>query len=173
MLDFYFIPCVFLLCPFTPSTEAKQERAVRVASTPLTALPLSTAVRYGRVPKRSRERAESLESTGSADGVDEVAVEVDPAVEQQQLLDMIAGVTAAHRAHCNYTEEATRDTVRRPAGQPLAQARPRVSVSLNSTRSTRPSALLSRETPRRPPRPHPTPTRPSACEARGRQPVSR
>ncbi|KAE8749116.1 Ecdysone induced 78 [Frankliniella occidentalis] len=31
---------------------------------------------------------------------------------------MIAGVTAAHRAHCNYTEEATRDTVRRPAGQP-------------------------------------------------------
>lgn len=85
-------------------------------------------MRYGRVPKRSRERAESLESTGSADGLSEAPVEVDPAVEQQQLLDMIAGVTAAHRAHCNYTEEATRDTVRRPAGQAIAQARARVST---------------------------------------------
>lgn len=88
----------------------------------------AAAVRYGRVPKRSRERAESLESTGSADGLSEAPVEVDPAVEQQQLLDMIAGVTAAHRAHCNYTEEATRDTVRRPAGQAIAQARARVST---------------------------------------------
>lgn len=82
------------------------------------------SVRYGRVPKRSRERGgggssglsdEGLSSLGSPGG--EAAEQCARDLESQQLAmyDIILTISQAHHAHCAYTEEKTRALVRRPA----------------------------------------------------------
>lgn len=69
------------------------------------------SVRYGRVPKRSRERNEENRVTQS---------EVDHSVrdmesKQLAMYDIILTISQAHHANCAYTEERTRGLVRKPA----------------------------------------------------------
>lgn len=72
---------------------------------------LIKAVRYGRVPKRSRERGEENRVTQSE------AVQSARDVENKQLAmyDIILTISQAHHANCAYTEEKTRGIVRKPA----------------------------------------------------------
>ena len=97
------------------------------------------AVRYGRVPKRSRERGGSTagddgstaladarspltfadpSTTDSSDscvgGATTASIGVGVETDSRQLLiyDTILTVTQAHHAHCAYTEEKTRAVVR-------------------------------------------------------------
>ncbi|XP_018324103.1 ecdysone-induced protein 78C isoform X2 [Agrilus planipennis] len=71
------------------------------------------SVRYGRVPKRSRERS-------SEDGNNRVsttdAADQSPDMETKHLAvyDVILTVSQAHHANCGYTEENTRNLVRKP-----------------------------------------------------------
>lgn len=109
----------------------------RIFLTPIPAvLPVAAAVRYGRVPKRSRERGgggssglsdEGLSSLGSPGG--EAAEQCARDLESQQLAmyDIILTISQAHHAHCAYTEEKTRALVRRPAIFVSALSLPRAS----------------------------------------------
>ncbi|XP_045126523.1 ecdysone-induced protein 78C-like isoform X3 [Portunus trituberculatus] len=73
---------------------------------------LSTAVRYGRVPKRSRER----DGDGRGDAGSGAAEGVSREVENKQLAiyDIILTISQAHHANCAFTEEKTRALVRKP-----------------------------------------------------------
>ncbi|CAN7998628.1 unnamed protein product, partial [Ixodes hexagonus] len=86
------------------------------------------SVRYGRVPKRSRERGSSSGAAalsgdegglGSASSLGSPGQEEQCArdLETQQLAmyDIILTISQAHHAHCAYTEEKTRSLARRPA----------------------------------------------------------
>ncbi|XP_037803702.1 ecdysone-induced protein 78C-like [Penaeus monodon] len=66
------------------------------------------SVRYGRVPKRSRER----EGDGRGEGSEMVAREVEN--KQLAIYDIILTISQAHHANCAYTEEKTRALVRKP-----------------------------------------------------------
>ncbi|ROT61881.1 ecdysone-induced protein 78c [Penaeus vannamei] len=66
------------------------------------------SVRYGRVPKRSRER----EGDGRGEGSEMVAREVEN--KQLAIYDIILTISQAHHANCSYTEEKTRALVRKP-----------------------------------------------------------
>ncbi|KAK8392211.1 hypothetical protein O3P69_017662 [Scylla paramamosain] len=70
------------------------------------------SVRYGRVPKRSRER----EGDGRGDGGSGTAEGVSREVENKQLAiyDIILTISQAHHANCAFTEEKTRALVRKP-----------------------------------------------------------
>ncbi|XP_076265013.1 ecdysone-induced protein 78C isoform X2 [Rhynchophorus ferrugineus] len=96
------------------------------------------SVRYGRVPKRSRERSvEDNPSRVSTTAPDVIAVVspspnpaeamspssavsntcsviVDNESKQLAVYDVILGVSQAHHANCNYTEERTRGLQKRP-----------------------------------------------------------
>jgi len=99
------------------------------------------SVRYGRVPKRSRERTSTgsseVTSNSSDNGVSSpetansssalpvplVSGELSPnnhdspnSVESKQLAlyDVILTISQAHHAHCSYTEEKTKGLVRKP-----------------------------------------------------------
>lgn len=76
---------------------------------------VSTAVRYGRVPKRSRERSGGGESENRVTQSD--ADESTRELENKQLAmyDIILTISQAHHAHCAYTEEKTRGIIRKPA----------------------------------------------------------
>ncbi|XP_049819254.1 ecdysone-induced protein 78C isoform X2 [Aethina tumida] len=69
------------------------------------------SVRYGRVPKRSRERSTeepvSRVTTSDAD-------QSDAESKQLAVYDVILTVSQAHHANCPYTEENTRNLVRKP-----------------------------------------------------------
>lgn len=90
------------------------------------------SVRYGRVPKRSRERGGSSSSTSSVSGSEENRVstsvsssdhggtsspEIIAKSESTSLAmyDIILTISQAHHAHCSYTEEKTRGIIRKPA----------------------------------------------------------
>lgn len=68
------------------------------------------AVRYGRVPKRSREKNEENQVSQS-----ETEQPVQNYEYKQVMYDIIMSVSEAHRANCAYTEEKTRGLVRKPA----------------------------------------------------------
>ncbi|CAG9839296.1 unnamed protein product [Diabrotica balteata] len=74
------------------------------------------AVRYGRVPKRSRERStdEPLRVTTSD------ADQSDAETKQLAVYDMILSVSQAHHANCGYTEEHTKNISRKPIILPPA-----------------------------------------------------
>lgn len=68
------------------------------------------SVRYGRVPKRSRER--STEETSRVTTSD--ADQSDSESKQLAVYDVILTVSQAHHANCGYTEENTRNLSRKP-----------------------------------------------------------
>ena len=71
------------------------------------------AVRYGRVPKRSRERSgEESASTTRVSTSD--AEQSDAETKQLAVYDVILTVSQAFHANCGYTEEQTRGLVRKP-----------------------------------------------------------
>ncbi|XP_015524562.1 ecdysone-induced protein 78C isoform X2 [Neodiprion pinetum] len=99
------------------------------------------SVRYGRVPKRSRDRGQDdavLTTTGvqpitgtgnsqpppsTTDRVPPAAVEPDQSdadTKQLAVYDVILTVSQAHHAHCGFTEELTRGLVRKPMVMPPA-----------------------------------------------------
>jgi len=69
------------------------------------------SVRYGRVPKRSRERGEENRVTQSE--ADQSARELEN--KQLAMYDIILTISQAHHANCAYTEEKTRGIIRKPA----------------------------------------------------------
>lgn len=84
------------------------------------------SVRYGRVPKRSRERGSSsgaaplsgdegggAASLGSPGQEEQCARDLE--TQQLAMYDIILTISQAHHAHCAYTEEKTRSLARRPA----------------------------------------------------------
>lgn len=78
-----------------------------------------TAVRYGRVPKRSREK--STEETSRVTTTD--ADQSDTETKQLAVYDIILTVSQAHHANCGYTEEHTRNLVRKPLVFPQVRTR--------------------------------------------------
>ena len=74
------------------------------------------AVRYGRVPKRSRERSTEEQSRVSTSD----AEQSDPDTKQLAVYDIILTVSQAHHANCGYTEEQTRGLVRKPITLPVS-----------------------------------------------------
>lgn len=74
------------------------------------------AVRYGRVPKRSRERPGGAEEPSRVTTSD--AEQSDADGKQLALYDVILSVSQAYHSNCGYTEEQTRGLVRKAvAGQ--------------------------------------------------------
>lgn len=90
------------------------------------------SVRYGRVPKRSRERGGSSSSTSSVSGSEENRVSTSVSSSDHggtsspeiiaksdstslAIYDIILTISQAHHAHCSYTEEKTRGLIRKPA----------------------------------------------------------
>lgn len=71
-----------------------------------------TAVRYGRVPKRSRERMQDETRVTSMTGESEVDSELEK--RQLALYDIILGVSQAHHANCNYTDDKIKNLALRP-----------------------------------------------------------
>ena len=88
------------------------------------------SVRYGRVPKRSRERGGSSSSTSSVSGSEENRVttsvsssdhggtsspEIIGKADSSSLAmyDIILTISQAHHAHCSYTEEKMRGVIRK------------------------------------------------------------
>jgi len=69
------------------------------------------SVRYGRVPKRSRERGEESRVTQSE--ADQSSRDVEN--KQLAMYDIILTISQAHHANCAYTEEKTRGLIRKPA----------------------------------------------------------
>ncbi|RWS17566.1 ecdysone-induced protein 78C-like protein [Dinothrombium tinctorium] len=70
------------------------------------------SVRYGRVPKRSRERSEDTRvSQSESDQISSREVEN----KQLAMYDIILTISQAHHANCAYTEEKTRGLTRKPA----------------------------------------------------------
>ncbi|XP_076327550.1 ecdysone-induced protein 78C-like [Tachypleus tridentatus] len=69
------------------------------------------SVRYGRVPKRSRERNDDGRVTQAE--ADQSAKEFEN--KQLAMYDIILTISQAHHANCAYTEEKTRSLVRKPA----------------------------------------------------------
>ncbi|KAJ8937886.1 hypothetical protein NQ318_021709 [Aromia moschata] len=73
-------------------------------------------VRYGRVPKRSRERSVEEHSRVTTSDPDQSDAET----KQLAVYDVILTVSQAHHANCGYTEEHTRNLVRKPIILPPA-----------------------------------------------------
>ncbi|RZC32339.1 Hormone recep domain containing protein, partial [Asbolus verrucosus] len=71
-------------------------------------------VRYGRVPKRSRERSTEESSRVTTTDPDQS----DSETKQLAVYDVILTVSQAHHANCGYTEEHTRNLVRKPVVLP-------------------------------------------------------
>lgn len=74
------------------------------------------AVRYGRVPKRSRERMEEQQQrVVSSNQQQQIESEQLESSRELALYDLTLTVAQAHHAHCDYTEMRTRGLVRKPA----------------------------------------------------------
>lgn len=73
-----------------------------------------TAVRYGRVPKRSRERGGEETAAPAARVSSSDAEQSDAETKQLAVYDIILTVSQAFHANCGYTEEQTRGLVRKP-----------------------------------------------------------
>ncbi|KAF5271030.1 hypothetical protein FQR65_LT05380 [Abscondita terminalis] len=72
------------------------------------------SVRYGRVPKRSRERSTDEISRVTTTDADQS----DNETKQLAVYDIILTVSQAHHANCGFTEEHTRNLVRKPLTLP-------------------------------------------------------
>ncbi|XP_045463025.1 ecdysone-induced protein 78C isoform X2 [Harmonia axyridis] len=70
------------------------------------------SVRYGRVPKRSRER--SIEETSRVTTSGEADQSVDVEMRHCPLLDLIATVSQAHVTNCGYIDEHTNSLIPTP-----------------------------------------------------------
>lgn len=75
---------------------------------------LLPAVRYGRVPKRSRERSTDESSRVTTSDADQSDAET----KQLAVYDIILTVSQAHHANCAYTEDSTRGLARKPLVYP-------------------------------------------------------
>ncbi|XKL65225.1 hypothetical protein PGB90_008645 [Kerria lacca] len=86
------------------------------------------SVRYGRVPKRSRERSDSESNRVSTSDSSEHS---DAESKHLAVYDVILMVSQAHHANCDYTEEQTRGLIRRPIASPppIACSSPEVASS--------------------------------------------
>ncbi|CAH1124888.1 unnamed protein product [Ceutorhynchus assimilis] len=77
------------------------------------------SVRYGRVPKRSRERSVEDNPTNVASPTTEAmsptsaTTQTPPETDSKQHYDIILGISQAHHANCNYTEERMRNIAKR------------------------------------------------------------
>lgn len=87
-----------------------------------------SAVRYGRVPKRSRERSTEEASRVTTSDADQSDTET----KQLAVYDVILTVSQAHHANCGYTEDNTRNLVRKPLA-PVPPASPEDSEAASST----------------------------------------
>uniref|UniRef100_T1HYE4 NR LBD domain-containing protein n=1 Tax=Rhodnius prolixus TaxID=13249 RepID=T1HYE4_RHOPR len=76
------------------------------------------AVRYGRVPKRSRERSSGEERVSTSDNSSSAATPPDPETALSPVYDLIVSVPQAHIANSDYSEENTRTLVRKPLPSP-------------------------------------------------------
>ncbi|KAL3275034.1 hypothetical protein HHI36_019806 [Cryptolaemus montrouzieri] len=76
------------------------------------------SVRYGRVPKRSRER--STEETSRVTTSGDADQSADAETKQLAVYDVILTVSQAHHGNCGYTEEHTRNLIRKPIVLPPA-----------------------------------------------------
>ncbi|VVC24821.1 Hypothetical protein CINCED_3A003963 [Cinara cedri] len=84
------------------------------------------SVRYGRVPKRSREQLESESKTvqSAADSMAAAAVVTTTTATTTTTsvsYDVIAAISQAHLTNCDYTDELTRTLLRKPVASPPAQ----------------------------------------------------
>jgi len=87
--------------------------------------PSVTAVRYGRVPKRSRERGGEESTAPPARVSSSDAEQSDAETKQLAVYDIILTVSQAFHANCGYTEEQTRGLVRKPLQvTPVSTERP-------------------------------------------------
>lgn len=75
---------------------------------------LLPAVRYGRVPKRSRERSSDESSRVTTTDADQSDAET----KQLAVYDIILTVSQAHHANCAYTEDGTRGLAKKPLVYP-------------------------------------------------------
>ncbi|KRZ94687.1 Nuclear hormone receptor E75 [Trichinella sp. T8] len=75
------------------------------------------SVRYGRVPKRSRDRMQEDVRVTSMTGESEVDNEVEN--HQLALYDIILSVSQAHHSNCNYAEDKVRNLSHRPMHFPI------------------------------------------------------
>ncbi|XP_003376592.1 nuclear hormone receptor E75 [Trichinella spiralis] len=75
------------------------------------------SVRYGRVPKRSRDRMQEDVRVTSMTGESEVDNEVEK--HQLALYDIILSVSQAHHSNCNYAEDKVRNLSHRPMHFPI------------------------------------------------------
>ncbi|XP_065162666.1 ecdysone-induced protein 78C-like isoform X2 [Atheta coriaria] len=87
------------------------------------------SVRYGRVPKRSRERSTEEASRVSTTDADQSDAET----KQLAVYDVILTVSQAHHANCGYTEEHTRNLVRKPLGEMPASPQEDIADAASST----------------------------------------
>ncbi|CAH1119593.1 unnamed protein product, partial [Phaedon cochleariae] len=78
------------------------------------------SVRYGRVPKRSRERSVDEPSRVTTSDTDQSDTET----KQLAVYEVILSVSQAHHANCGYTEEQTRTLVRHPLAPPPSSPAP-------------------------------------------------
>ncbi|VDP41853.1 unnamed protein product [Soboliphyme baturini] len=69
------------------------------------------SVRYGRVPKRSRDRVQDESRVSSMTGESEADSELEK--KQLALYDIILSVSQAHHANCPYTEDKIRNLPQR------------------------------------------------------------
>ncbi|KAK6627133.1 hypothetical protein RUM44_009610 [Polyplax serrata] len=103
------------------SVELRQTDSTQYTPTRMT-IPACyfAAVRYGRVPKRSRERSTEEQSRVSTSD----AEQSDSDTKQLAVYDIILTVSQAHHANCGYTEENTRGLVRKPITIPPLSGSP-------------------------------------------------
>ncbi|KAK9882806.1 hypothetical protein WA026_023319 [Henosepilachna vigintioctopunctata] len=76
------------------------------------------SVRYGRVPKRSRER--STEETPMVTTSGDADQSIDSETKSLAVYDIILSVSQAHHEYCGYTEEYTRNLIGKPLVLPPA-----------------------------------------------------
>ena len=82
------------------------------------------AVRYGRVPKRSRERererGEEPPRVTTTEPSEPAPTSTDSDTKTMAAYDIILTVSQAHHANCEYTEEQTRSlSLRKPIASPV------------------------------------------------------
>lgn len=90
---------------------------------------MCVAVRYGRVPKRSRERererGEEPARVTTTEPSEPAPASADSDTKTMAVYDIILTVSQAHHSNCEYTEEQTRSLLRKPIASPV--------ISLNLT----------------------------------------
>ncbi|CAG2106871.1 unnamed protein product [Medioppia subpectinata] len=97
-------------CRFKKCLAVGMSRDYKISSSYVLSI-RGKAVRYGRVPKRSRERGEESRVTQSE--ADQSSRDVEN--KQLAMYDIILTISQAHHANCAYTEEKTRGLIRKPA----------------------------------------------------------